>query len=912
MKNFILLTFSLLIISSLNTTLLAGPSYVDPPAGMPSCSGQDAPGNTACEATEICDVNGYCGTSSSSYSADYWPDLGGATYMGAADCMSIENNAFLTFTADQSSIAFDTYVYGCNDDEAIQILIFQADNCSGGPVTGFTCIDEMYAQNTPYSVTANGLTPGEDYYIMVDGYAGDVCDYTFSADSGVSFPVSVDIQDTTVCQGETFTVTAEGGDGTYTWDADPALSTTSGATVDITAPGTPGTYTYTVNSDATSTCENGTDATVTVTVEDCGCPLTTSNTGPVCPDTPFDLGANLATGNITSQSWSGPNGFTSSDLNPTGVTAPSSSGNYDYTLTAMVDGEECTSTTTILVNACPNGCDVPAIREDFIDAGLIEMDACATECSMYFLNPQSMTGPDAQAFAQNLGANLVSIQSDTENDCVLAGLSALGETGVIWIGLGDEDVEGEFEWYDQSPYGGYTNWAPGEPNNSGGNEDCVQIYPTGGEAGLWNDEDCDDGNSKSVVEVSLCPVVDAGPDITICDGETATMESNPTILGTSPYTYQWDNNGPNDYPNSVSPNTTTDYILDSQDQYGCKGADTMTVQVNPLPTADAGNDQTICTGESVTLTGSGGGAWDNGVIDGEAFTPTTTQTYTYTVSELGCTTTDVVTITVKPRPGVGVQTVDTLGCGTMTVDFANLHQNPDVVYSIDYGDGASDTDIGNNISHEYTSAGCFDVTITADQNGCMNDTTYNDMICILERPIANFTAKPQTLSILDPHTTFDNTSVNANEYTWDFGDGSGYSSEHSPSHTYPNEEEGSYTVTLVASSGLNCTDTARAIVQIEDRLIYYIPNTFTPDGDAYNQTFKPVFTAGYDVNNYRLLIFNRWGEVIFESNDSDYGWDGTYGNSDKMAEGTYIYKIEFKTTRSDERKMITGHVNLLR
>src|SRR5690348_8293162 len=99
-----------------------------------------------------------------------------------------------------------------------------------------------------------------------------------------------------------------------------------------------------------------------------------------------------------------------------------------------------------------------------------------------------MSGSAAQALAEGLGANLVSVQSQAENDCLLGALNAIGETGTIWIGFNDEAVEGTFEWYDQSPVT-YTNWAPGEPNQSG-NEDCVQIYPGGTYPGMWNDLDC--------------------------------------------------------------------------------------------------------------------------------------------------------------------------------------------------------------------------------------------------------------------------------------------------------------------------------------------------------------------------------------------------------------------------------------
>jgi len=92
---------------------------------------------------------------------------------------------------------------------------------------------------------------------------------------------------------------------------------------------------------------------------------------------------------------------------------------------------------------------------------------------------------------------------------------------------------------------------------------------------------------------------------------------------------------------------------------------------------------------------------------------------------------------------------------------------------------------------------------------------------------------------------------------------------------------------------------------------HYIPNTFTPDGDYYNQEFKPIFQSGYDPSDYHLIIFNRWGEVLFESYDALYGWDGTYGGQ-LLPQGTYTWKIDFKVSANDARAQELGHVNMLR
>lgn len=267
-----------------------------------------------------------------------------------------------------------------------------------------------------------------------------------------------------------------------------------------------------------------------------------------------------------------------------------------------------------------NTCDVAAVRAAFLAAGCIELNGCVDNCSMYFLNPAANTGSGAQAFAQTLGANLVSIQSAAENQCILDELIRLNHSGVIWIGFNDEAVEGQFVWYDQSPVV-YTNWAPGEPNQSG-NEDCVQIYPGGANPGTWNDLSCTSANAKSIIEVNLCPVINAGSNVSVCKGTSTTLNATSTLFGSSPYTYSW-SNSISTRTQSVAPAATSDYIITTVDRYNCSAKDTVTVTVNELPIVTAGPDITVCPQETVTLSGAGATsyAWNNSITNGVAFTP---------------------------------------------------------------------------------------------------------------------------------------------------------------------------------------------------------------------------------------------------------------------------------------------------
>ena len=116
---------------------------------------------------------------------------------------------------------------------------------------------------------------------------------------------------------------------------------------------------------------------------------------------------------------------------------------------------------------------------------------------------------------------------------------------------------------------------------------------------------------------------------------------------------------------------------------------------------------------------------------------------------------------------------------------------------------------------------------------------------------------------------------------------------------------------MQAHSNAGCFDQHTAVVTIDDVLLFYVPNTFTPDGNSINNDFFPVFTAGYDLYDYHLMIFNRWGELIFESYNPGVGWDGTYGDV-LVEDGVYIWSLDFGETMSDKRHHHRGHVTVLK
>lgn len=415
-----------------------------------------------------------------------------------------------------------------------------------------------------------------------------------------------------------------------------------------------------------------------------------------------------------------------------------------------------------------------------------------------------------------------------------------------------------------------------------------------------------------IVLVNPTPNVNAGNDVSICIGNSVTLN------GAGANSYSWDN-GVNDgilfIPSAAGSIT---YTVIGTTTAGCIDSDQITVTVNALPNVSAGNDQIVCEGNSVVLTGSGAVnySWSGGVNNGAQFVPALGST-SFTVvgtSAFGCIASDQVNIVVNPNPTVTFTADVISGCAPLAVNLSNTTMNSsNCTWTL--SNGMTYTSCGS-IPVTFTQAGCYDVALsTTNANGCTSSLAIPSFICVQAQPDAEFTASPNPVTTDNTLVNFTNESTGADSYSWDFGDDTALSTQSDPFHVFPDNIEANYMVTLIASTSFGCVDSAMAIIEVQEGLLYYIPNTFTPDGDLFNQNFKPIFTSGFDPFDYTLLIFNRWGEIVFESRNPEIGWDGTYGGNHEFGlcqEGVYTWKIEFKTIRNDERKMIVGHVNMLR
>ncbi len=187
---------------------------------------------------------------------------------------------------------------------------------------------------------------------------------------------------------------------------------------------------------------------------------------------------------------------------------------------------------------------------------------------------------------------------------------------------------------------------------------------------------------------------------------------------------------------------------------------------------------------------------------------------------------------------------------------------------------------------------------------CQTFTVEESIRVIVVKPEANFEIITNMPYFNNLPVQFENRTTNGITYLWEFGNGQ-TSTEVHPQVTYT--EPGEYTINLTAWDDKGCIDsTYRWTIIIPEHYIY-VPNTFTPDGGQFNETFN---ISTVNITEFEIWIYNRWGENIFQSKDTRFRWDGTY-NDKLVPDGTYTYKIKYVAS-SGWFETITGHINVLR
>lgn len=433
------------------------------------------------------------------------------------------------------------------------------------------------------------------------------------------------------------------------------------------------------------------------------------------------------------------------------------------------------------------------------------------------------------------------------------------------------------------------------------------------EANFSVDDICED-NDATFTDLSIITAPDVITDFDWVFGDGGTGTGAPA-------TYLYATSG------------TFDVTLTVTSSNGCVDNITLPINVNPNPVANfSAANKCVNEGPSFftdmsTLSGGAITGWnwnfDDGTFAGVAdpiknySTPGTYDVTLTVTTDFGCTNTITLPYTVLEKPNAQFSVPFTQLCSEDCVDFNDLSFSATTAitsWKWDFGDGNTSTNQHPKACFEAPHSNeLFDISlIVTNSVGCKDTVTHYNFIEAYPNPIASFIVNPNEIDIFDPSIQLINTTENGYNYSWDFGDHTANSSDFEPNHTYP-DGPGTYRIILKAESenGL-CISFAEQTVTVKDIVIYYIPNSFTPDGDTYNQLFAPVFQSGYDPYDFHFQIFNRWGELVFETYNALYGWDGTYGGLGLAESGTYVWTLDFSETQTDKRHSEMGHVTLIR
>jgi len=417
------------------------------------------------------------------------------------------------------------------------------------------------------------------------------------------------------------------------------------------------------------------------------------------------------------------------------------------------------------------------------------------------------------------------------------------------------------------------------------------------------------------------------PDSLMCLGDTVPLYAI-AVGGTEPFTYSWDNDPTvTGQTQDVHPAGPTTYNVFATDAHGCVSP-TVTTNLTMLQglQIQATADTAVCLGGSATvgvniITGypTYSYQWSTGVNDtlsNVTVTPVATTNYIVTVTDQCVSVNDTVVVGFYNIPTFEYNVDFQQGCTPLTVTLSP-DLNPALLgtnCTWTFSDGQIVQGC-TSITATFTDPGCYDLTYTGTTaEGCPLTGAFTDAICVLPNPVAAFSFNPTNPSVIHSTVHMQNLSLNADTYNWTFSS-YGNSTQQNPTVSFLGAEPNEVVlVCLEVESAAGCVDEVCKPIKISDDFVLYVPNAFTPDGDNANAFFLPVMPPGVTVNEFHMSIFNRWGEVIFESYDYERGWSGTYGGDGgtQVQDGVYTWVIDIAEGSSNTKRNYVGHVSVLR
>jgi gliding motility-associated-like protein len=683
----------------------------------------------------------------------------------------------------------------------------------------------------------------------------------------------------------------------YTWSPALNLSSTTISSPTLTAVSTQ-TYTLTVNS---GICASSDDIVVTVVPQS---DATIIASGPYCADIAAVQLSSLETGGT----WTG-TGITNS-TNGTFDPAVATATPGTYTVTYSIGGF-CPSTDTedFVVWSVPDGTITPAgpfcISElpitltaasaggtwsgtDVNNAVSGSFGSATTTANSYLINyntggncPHDFT--TTVVVNANSNATINSI-ADICNDAPAITLTA-AQTGGTWSGQGV----------------------------SGASFNPTGLIPATYTVTYNIAGACPDSDTQDVVVLAV-------PDGTITPAGPFCQDALPQTLSAATAGGTWSGTGITSAANGTFGSASTPaatYSITYTTAGVCPNTFNASVQVIENLNATINAAGPFCENASAqNLTAANpGGIWTGtgAITAGGQISPTTLgagpYTFTYNLNNNGCLSSDDVQVTINALPVPSFSTSATTGCSPLSVSFTNT-SNPLGSSCVWYLDGAP-SGSGNTFSNLFTGNSCSDVGIMiTDAAGCSATMTQNDVVCVVSNPSASFNWSP-----VEPTSGstvfFDNLSLGGVTYSWNI-DGVDFTSE-DVSFPLPGSVGETFEACLDVVGVGGCMDAQCYTVSVSSSSYVYVPNSFTPDGDGHNDVFAPVVTGLSSTSRYSFSVYDRWGDLIFETKDPTEVWVGdVHGGSHYAEDGAYVYEIKIQFSSGQDPFKRMGTVVLVR
>jgi len=416
----------------------------------------------------------------------------------------------------------------------------------------------------------------------------------------------------------------------------------------------------------------------------------------------------------------------------------------------------------------------------------------------------------------------------------------------------------------------------------------------------------------------------------VCEGEDLIPVNNSTAAGTDLISTQsWYYNGAFE-SNIWEPTITTSgsgtqtIALVVESDKGCLDTMITTVEVNPLPSVDF-SVANVCLGDITTFTDQSnvsrgsltGQSWrfdDGTTASGNSISRTFPAIGAYSlthivVSDQGCVDSITKQGEIFSAPIIDIVGDSIAGCPPFTPAFTNNTNIPSGViqgYKWIWGDG--DSTNGDDPGHTYVSPGIYQIEVEAgSDNGCVSRVSVPFQIEVYDLPIADFVFTPEEPSTLESRVQFqDASTADVVAWDWNTGDGGSYNVQN-PLHEF--STAGVYDVTLRVTNANGCEDEISKVLEVTPDLFIWVPNSFSPNGDQINDYWGASGILE-GIANYRLDIYNRWGEKIFATDKTSGRWDGTYKGK-LVPMGFYIYKMEFTDFRETEWFYKKGEIHVI-